>query len=413
MNGQTMEECLEEPARRAGGRRAAAFALALLALLAPAAPAPAQQPSMVGVDAVRVEPLEQTVPVIGRLVARQAGVVAARIGGPVGEVLVDVGDRVKAGDVLAVLVKDTLRWQVKLREADVARETAAIKIAEAQLKLKNQELARLERLRKSAAFNAARFEDTNQEMLQAQSAAAEAQARLLSSRANLELARISLGHADIRAPFDGVVSQRQTQAGAYLQAGAPVVTLINDRDLEIEADVPAVRVSGLLPGTVVAFDLGTDKGLQAAVRAAVPAENPLTRTRTVRLIPDLSKARGILATSQSVTLHVPTSAERQVTTVHKDAVLNRKGQNIVFVVVGGQAKIRPVELGEAVGPRFQVTGGLKPGDVVVVRGNERLRPNQDVTYAGMAPPAPGAGGSGSGSGKTKAEEAGPGKGRGS
>jgi len=367
--------------------------LAVLAVLSAgvfaAAPAPAQeQPSMVGVDAVRIEPLEQTVPVIGRLIARQAGVIAARTGGPVASLSVDVGDRVEAGDIVAVLVKDSLRWQVKLREADVAREIAAVKTAQAQLKLRRQELARLERLRKSAAFNAARFEDKNQEMLQAQSEAAESQASLSSARANLELARINLRDADIRAPFAGVVSQRHTVAGAYLTAGESVVTLINDRDLEIEADVPAIRVGGLQPGTVVGFDLRDNRGLQAAVRAVVPSENPLTRTRTVRLIPDFSGVSSALATSQSVTLHVPTSAQREVTTVHKDAVLTRKGQNIVFVVIAGEAKIRPVKLGEAVGVRFQVSRGLKAGDVVVVRGNERLRPNQSVTYAGMPKPPP-------------------------
>ena len=64
----------------------------------------------VSVSAVRTEALKRTVPVIGRFVAQQAGIVAARIGGPVGELMVEVGDRVATGDIIAVLVKDLLQW---------------------------------------------------------------------------------------------------------------------------------------------------------------------------------------------------------------------------------------------------------------------------------------------------------------
>ena len=67
-------------------------------------PVLAQQTAAVDVDEVRIEPLSQTVPVIGRLVARQSGVVAARIGGPVADMQVSVGDRVKKGDILGVLI---------------------------------------------------------------------------------------------------------------------------------------------------------------------------------------------------------------------------------------------------------------------------------------------------------------------
>ena len=77
------------------------IALSALALLG-AQPVRAQSAAAVGVDEVRTEPLSQTVPVIGRLVAKQSGIVAARIGGPVADMRVSVGDRVKEGDVLAI-----------------------------------------------------------------------------------------------------------------------------------------------------------------------------------------------------------------------------------------------------------------------------------------------------------------------
>ena len=351
-------------------------------MLLVAAPAPASdgQPAAVGVDAVISQPLKQTVPVIGRLVARQAGVVAARTRGPVAELRVDVGDRVTKGQVLAVLVDARPRWERQLRVAEVAQAKAAVTTAGAQIELLSQEMKRLEGLRKSAAFSQARFEDKRQEVVKAQSGGAEAEAALVRARANLQMADIELRDTKILAPYAGVVAVRHTEVGSYVNVGDSVVTLIDDRNLEIEADVPSERISGLLPGTVLAFRIGSTEPASAVVRALLPEENPLTRTRTVRFTPSFNGGERNLATNQSVTLQVPAGVARQVLTVHKDAVLSRKGRSVVFVASDGVAHRRTVRLGEAVGGRFEVISGLAAGELAVVRGNERLRPEQKVSY---------------------------------
>ena len=106
----------------------------------------------------------------------------------------------------------------------------------------------------------------------------------------------------------------------------------------------------------------------------------MTRTRTVRLVPDLGTATG-LAANQSVTLQIPSARARTSLSVHKDALLHRKGATVVFVVVDGVAEMRPIVLGHSVGSRFEVLEGLQRGEEVVVRGNERLRPGEPVRTA--------------------------------
>jgi len=103
----------------------------------------------------------------------------------------------------------------------------------------------------------------------------------------------------------------------------------------------------------------------------------LTRTRTVRFTPQFNGRRN-LAKNQSVTLLLPIGKARDVISVHKDAVVVRKGRDVVFVIEDGRAKMRNVRLGEGIGGRFEVLSGLNPGDLTVVRGNERLRPDQKV-----------------------------------
>ncbi|HCS69215.1 MAG TPA: hypothetical protein DIW51_04525, partial [Rhodospirillaceae bacterium] len=105
---------------------------------------------------------------------------------------------------------------------------------------------------------------------------------MASAKANLRLAEIALSYADVVAPYGGVVSRRHTEAGAFVNLGDPLITLINDTDLEIEADVPSRNVGGLVPGVGVSATVSAATTIRASVRAVVPDENPQTRTRTVR-----------------------------------------------------------------------------------------------------------------------------------
>jgi len=356
-----------------------------------AAEEPKTPPTRVAVDAVRTEPLRQTVPVVGRFVARQSGVIAARINGAIGEFNIDVGDRVKEGEVVAVLIKERLTWQHNLQKAEVSNFAAQLKTRKQTIKLLRQELARLESLRKSPAFSQARLDDKKQQVLVAESEASEANAQLSMANANLRLTAISLYDADIRAPFSGVVTKRHADVGTYVNVGSAVVTLIGDQSMEIEADVPSDLIGGLTPKLEVPAIIDGRAVISAMVRAVIPEENPQTRTRAVRFFP-MFNTKSAIAVNQSVTLRLPADRARTVLTVHKDAVINRKGKRIVVLAKDGRAQLRTVKLGQATGSRFVVLNGLAAGDVVVVRGNERLLPGTPLAIQGEptanAKPAP-------------------------
>ena len=340
-----------------------------------------EPPMKVSVDTIVRQALNQTVPVIGRFVARQAGKVAARTSGPVGSIHVEVGDRVKTGDVIAVLVDDALKWLHELQKAEEQQFQAVVRTYKARIKLRRQELKRLERLKKSAAFSQARLDDKRQEVVVAESELAEARGELASARANQKLAAINLYNATVRAPYSGVITSRHIEVGAYVKIGDPLVNMIDDKHLEIEAEVPARRIAGLSPSLRIKAFVNGSTPITATVRAVVPEENPQTRTRTVRFVPELPPGLKNIANNQSVTLQLPSNRQTSAVTVHKDAIISRKGVTLVYLAQGKKADIRPVLLGEAVGSRFIVNSGLVPGDLVIVRGNERLRPGQSIRYA--------------------------------
>jgi RND family efflux transporter MFP subunit len=354
--------------------------LGFFALMATNLPASGQSryKTLVDVDKVRIEPLAQTVPVIGALVAKRSGNVAVEIGGTVRQLLVETGDRVKKGQTIAILESDIRKARRDVLAADVSEAKALLQVAEADLAFAVLNRNRQARLKKSGAFNRALYETTLQQHAKALAQIARAEAAIASKRATIAVLELEISKAKIISPYAGVVVERKTEIGSYVRSGDAVVKLIADTQLEIEANVPAMRLGGLHVGGKVRARLEDGTSFIAVVRASLPIENPRTRTRPVRFTPIWPKGIIRLASAQSVTLLLPVGASRQVMTVHKDAIVNKRGRNVVFIIEDGKAVSRTVKLGVATGGRIEVVAGLKVGDITVVRGNERLRPGSAV-----------------------------------
>lgn len=371
-------------AGRRPGRGGATTAIATaLAGIFSAAAAVAQPAALVSTDAVVTQTFTQTVPIIGQLVAKQSGPATTRIAGIVDAMRVQVGDRVARGQVLATLGPAALELRLALARARHAEEMAKLKTANAELQLARQEVGRLSGLADSAAVSRATIDDARQRRSIAGARAEEAAAALASAAAEIRLAELDLSYAAIVAPFDGTVVETLTEVGSFLQRGEAVARLVSDRRLELEADIPAERLGGLLAGGGARVAMRLDNGTahRATARAVVPEENPRTRTRRVRFVVDFGRGAGPLAAGQSATVLVPAGARRDIVSVHKDAVVQRGREAIVFVVEDGQAVMRRIRTGQSSGDRFEVLDGLAPGELVVVRGNERLQPNQKVAVA--------------------------------
>ena len=332
------------------------------------------------VETVAKIKVTETVPVIGRFVALQHGAVAARVRGTVAEVFADVGTRVKAQDVLAKLDVSRLETAKSINVARLKEAAASLRAARAQLKLIGEELRRNKKLRGSAAFSRARLIDKRNEYMKFESEVAEKEAAVSSAKANLRMAEIDLNYANIRAPYDGVVAERHVSLGNFVRVGDAVVTLVNDSDLEVEVNVPQSRLKGIVLGTKVTIRFGNGLLSEAVVRAIVPEEDPSTRTRSVRLVPDINDrfTNGSLAANQSVTIDVPIAQSKDMTTVHKDAIIVSGQSYFVYVIKDGKAWRRNINLGQAVADRFVIISGLKDGEMVATRGNEKLKPGKKI-----------------------------------
>jgi RND family efflux transporter MFP subunit len=364
----------------------ARFALVGLMLGLPALATAQGRPAGVTTAIVTTSNMAETVAVFGEVVAGRESAVAARVGGVAQDVPIRIGDLVEEGDVLARLDTELLEIELAQAEAQIAIAQAGISVSEARLDRAEKAFRRAETLRQNSTIAEAQLEERASDFAEARGAQQEALARIQASRNALEQARYRLDNAVVRAPFDAVVLDVATEVGQFITAGSQVATLIDTSALEIEANVPARYVSALRKDQPVTATTDIGDTVTLTLRAILPTEFAATRTRPVRF--ELQDTEATIAVGQTVTLDVPVSAPREVLVVPKDALVQAQGGWSVFVHEDGKAMPRTIEIGAALNNSFEVLSGLNEGDEVVVRGNERLRPGQDIAPSGPPQGAP-------------------------
>ncbi|MFT5066667.1 MAG: RND family efflux transporter MFP subunit [Reinekea sp.] len=349
----------------------------LVAILAQSALAQGRA-SAVGVQSVEQQVFAETVPVFAEVVTARDGAIAGRISGNVDRMNVLAGDRVAAGDPLVELNAELLSIRLAQSQAQIAEAQAGTTTAAARLGRAQIAFDRIQALSDTASFSQGRFDDLQAELFEARSLLAEADAREKTAEARLAEAQYQLARSVIVAPFSGVILEVLTIPGAFIQAGTPVIRMLDTSAFEVRANVPARFADALRAGSVMTAQTDSGEEVSLMMRASLPIEDPSTRTRPV-LFTNANMADGILvAVGQSLTVDIPVGEAREMLSVPKDALVQARGGWTVFVAVENKAQPRNVTIGVPVGNRYEVLDGLQAGDLVVVRGNERLRPGQDI-----------------------------------
>ena len=195
------------------------------------------------------------------------------------------------------------------------------------------------------------------------------------ARARLQQNEDQLARTRIRAPYDGVVVERLMMRGERVDEGSNVVRLVDHEHLEIIARAPLEYYRFVQPGQLLDVTTGSQAAL-AEVRTVVAVGDENTHQFELRLDVDAS----LFPVGQTLRISIPTSDSREVLTVPRDAlVLRPEGQSIFVVDANNQAQQIRVTVGVGQGQDIEILGSVSPGDRVVIRGNERLQPGQDVS----------------------------------
>jgi len=323
----------------------------------PAAPA-----AVVEVAAATTSRLSPRRWVPGSVVSRDDAKIASAEAGRL-EFVAEVGTRVKAGDRIAKLDDQALRLRREEIQSDVAR-------AEAQRALAQTQLARLDKLATSNAIAKTQLDEAK--------ATLETNAQQLAhARAQLHQIDHDIDQADVRAPFNGVVTERFAQRGEYLQVGASIVHLVDTTRIEARVQAPLALADKIHAGMEVQVRYA-EKESVAKVRAVVPVGDERARQFEVRVA--LDPALALVGSAVEVTLLE--SAGEESITVPRDALVQRQNQTYVMrISAQNTAEQVLVAASAAAGDKVEVRGDLAAGDRLVVRGAERLSPGQSVKIA--------------------------------
>lgn len=316
-------------------------------------------PSPVVTDQARMVAMAPTIQVAGTVISRSDAVLSSEVEGRLMQIA-EVGTRVEAGDVMAQ-IEDTV---VLLREQELQAEITRV---EARLRFLEAELDRFTRLAENNLAARTQIDQTRSDRDISASELNIARSRLAQVQAQLDRTRI-------QAPFSGVVVERLMQAGERVSIGSDVLRLVDPDHLEVVARAPLSYYRYVRPGDELAIRVDDDLLIPAPLRTVVSIGNEFNHVFELRL--DVQQP---LPVGQTVRVTVPTANVREVLAVPRDALVLR-GDGISIFIVDEDNKARRIRVATGIGSDdlIEVTGPIQPGDLVVVRGNERLRPGQDV-----------------------------------
>ena len=301
----------------------------------------------------------------GEVRAREEPQLAFRLPGKVTTRRVDAGARVRAGQALAELDPADARLQA---EADRAARSAA----EADLSLAAAEAERYRSLAERQLVSRSLYDARAAQWR-------SAQARVRQARSAVAASRNQVGYAVLRAPANGVITQRLAEAGQVVAAGQPVFVLAVDGEREVLISVPEQQLARFQVGRPLAVELWSAPGqrLPGTLREIAPAADPLTRTFAARVSFRSGKVSAELG--QSARVYAPVEGAGGLR-VPLSALTQAQGRKAVWVVDPATSRVRltPVRTGAYGEDGVPVLSGLAPTDWVVAAGAHLLRDGEPV-----------------------------------
>jgi HlyD family secretion protein len=348
-------------------------------------------------DSLRVAVIEE-----GRTRLRDRFVVAAPIAGRVARIVLEEGDRVTVGAVIARIAAapedprtiGVASAQASAAEARRREATAQVREAEGQVAQAEREAARSRALADAGAISAAAAERTELAAATARRQLDAARAALRAAEAELAAARAALAGSAPGAPTGQEVVVRAPSAGRVLRvletsarvvpAGTPLVEIGDARGLEVVVDVLSQDAVQISPGERVIIDeWGGDRPLEGRVRIVEP--NAFTEVsalgveeQRVNVIVDLVQIPPALGAGYGVEAQIITWAGERVLIVPTSALFQRDGVWQVFVVERGKAVLRPVEIGHRSAEAAEVVRGLRESEEVIVFPSDEIAPGSPV-----------------------------------
>ena len=353
---------------------------------------PATAPREVQVTPAAERTVARTVSGTGTLAADEQVVLGTKVAGRLAEITVDLGTRVKRGQMIGKLDQSDFKLRVDQAEAALQQarvrlglpptgpderidpeKTAIVRQARAMLddarlirdrsvKLMEMELIarqQLDSVEAGLQVAEGRYQDALEEVRNRQAVIAQ-------RRSELDLARQQLADTVILSPLDAAVSLKQASVGEYLTAGTPIATLVRMHPLRLRMAVPEREGAGVRIGHAVSL---TVEGDSTIYRGRVVRLSPIVQeqNRTLLVEAEVPNERGFLRPGSFARTEIVTEISQAVVTVPSSAIIVFAGVEKVLIVRQGKTVEVRVTTGRRLGEDVEIVDGLKRGEAVVVR----------------------------------------------
>jgi RND family efflux transporter MFP subunit len=324
-------------------------------------------PAKVVVAAITQEDIFENRPFIGRLYYDTTSLVSSEVSGLVEIVAVREGELVK---------KDAPMIRLNTELLDKEIDVNLVRIEQIDLRISHAEknYQRLESLYRKEGVSEKVYEDalyTYQDNLK------EKQIEELELKKLL----LKLEKSVIKAPYDGIVMRKNVDSGDWVQQGKQLIQIGSTNDLMVKVPIAETLLQFVEVGsTVVVEIMAFNRELQGIIEEVDPVADAKTKNVFIKVrIPSQQN----IAENMSATVYLPVSARKRLSIIPRDALVKMQGQDFVYTIEDGKAAILPVNIVTFLGERVGADDShFSEGMVVVVVGNERLRPDQPVVVAG-------------------------------
>ena len=330
----------------------------------------------------------------GYVTARRRATVSSKVTGKVIDVLIEEGQPVKAGQILAHLDDTQPRAALAFAEAQLASSRKNFAEDQARLRQAELTLGRRQQLLKEGVVGRAELDEAESEVDALKARIAYAQQQVLVAESQVTLQQTNLADMVVRAPFSGIAISKDAQPGEMISpvsAGGGftrtgIGTIVDMSSLEIEVDVNETYINRVTPGQKVeaVLDAYQDWRIPAHVITTIPTADRQKATVRVRIgfdgldpriLPDMGVKVSFLRDEPAAGTAAPPA---QGLLVPKAAIRTVDGKSIVFVVKEDRVERRAVSVGLATGDQVEVLSGLSAGERVVVEGPPTLKDGDKV-----------------------------------
>jgi HlyD family secretion protein len=307
----------------------------------------------------------------------QAGVVKSKrqvqiravVIGRVEELKIKKGDRVKKDQLLLELENSTLRARLRLSKANLSAGESTLRAAILRRDAAKRALGRTSQLADKGAVSRQALDRVQAEFDVSQETVSTAQANLAQLKAAVDLALASLEETRIRASFDGLITGVHVESGESLVMGAPVVDLVDDSGITVEAAVDeadAGRIKVGMPVRVTCDAFPDEPFFGSLMWVSQVVERDLRQNRHLQVEVGLDGASPKLKVGMSADIEILVQKREDVLFVPTNVVMRRGEVHQVYVLTAGRARLRTIQTGLSNWERTEVTGGLHRGETVVV-----------------------------------------------